>query len=68
MKKLILLFTASLLFSCSSDDTNCPDGKIKGKSNIQDRCFLTLSNGNEIDIPCTDFDKYKSNSCFEGLK
>ena len=67
MKKLLLFLTAIALFSCSSDDV-CPNGKIKGQSNIQDRCFITLDSGIEIDIECTDFDKYPVNSCYDGVK
>lgn len=69
MKKVLLVMISALALSCSNDDKNdCPNGKIKKQSNIQDRCFITLDNGKEIDINCKDFDKYPTNSCYEGLK
>lgn len=69
MKKVLLVFALIGFLSCSSDeDKNCKNGKVKEKNNIQGRCFLVLDNGTEVDIDCDDFDKYPSNSCYEGIK
>lgn len=69
MKKVLLAIVLLGVLSCSSDDDkSCPNGKIKQKNNIQDRCFLVFDNGTEVDIDCDDFDKYPSNSCYEGIK
>jgi hypothetical protein len=69
MKKLLLLFTAAVLFSCSKDDY-CPNGKIVGHRNNYGVCSITLDNGRTIVIPCgqAEFDKYPSNTCYEGTK
>ncbi|WP_418263829.1 hypothetical protein [Flavobacterium faecale] len=67
MKKLLFLFASIALLSCSKDD-DCPNGKIKGHSTIQDRNFITLDNGREITIKASDFDLYPINSCYEGTK
>jgi hypothetical protein len=69
MKKALLGFVLLIILSCSNDnEKGCPNGKIKGQSNIQGRCFITLDNGSEVDINCNDFDKYPTNTCYEGVK
>jgi hypothetical protein len=68
MKKVLLALVLLGALSCSNDDNECPNGKIKGHSTIQDRSFITLDNGKEITINAKDFDKYPANTCYEGLK
>ena len=69
MKKALLAFVLLTILSCSSDDDkSCPNGKIKGHSTVQDRSFITLDNGKEITIDSKDFDKYPTNTCYEGVK
>ena len=70
MKKVLLILVFLGTLACSSDDkeVSCPNGKIKAHTTIQDRNFITLDNGKEIDIAAKDFDKYPTNTCYEGVK
>ena len=67
MRKILLVSLIMGAFSCSKDD-DCPNGKIVGHSTVQDRNFITLDNGKEITINAKDFDKYPTNTCYEGIK
>ena len=49
-------------------EENCNNGKIKRRSTIQDRSFITLDNGREIIIKAIMFDLYSINTCYGGTK
>jgi len=70
MKKLLILWIAFVLLSCSKDDNNdCPNGEITSMSNNQDVYKISVDNGTPFVVDKKTFDYYAQNGpCYSGTK